>query len=435
MKQIPLIFLFCVLGFTIIAQKSFTYESFLSEVLSNDFGIQLIKNDLSISENNNNIGAAGYLPRISIDARQDLSINSARQEFLSGQINEANNARNRDFNIGGLLEWTFFDGFKMFATDKKLDQLEETARLNLRAEIEMKMYEASITFFTFLLLEEMKQTYETAVNLSIIRFKDTQNKFKNGVATKIELIQSRLDLTADSSALIQNEKELANIKVQLNQLIASSPDEEIEIQGELPKTQERFDWKWLVDQLKEKNTQLLIAKSNIAIREQENKEAMSRFYPQLGFYAGYNLNTAQNEVGFLLSNRVYGPSFGLTMRWDILNQLSRYQTLKNAKINLHNAELIEKEQTLFIESELQKAFNNYEWSSTALNFELRNKESAEEIAEISKQAFEAGTLTNLELREIQFSIVEAQRRILTTQIDYITAKLNLQLQTGVWGSM
>lgn len=435
MKQIQLIFLLCFLEFTISAQKSFTYEAYLSEVLSNDFGIQLVKNELLTSENENNIGAAGYLPRISIDARQDLTINSARQEFLSGQINEASNARNRDFNIGGLLEWTFFDGFKMFATDKKLDQLEETARLNLRAEIEIKMYEASITFFTYLLYREMGKTIETALELSNIRWRDTQHKFENGAATKIELIQSQFDLTADSSAFIQNEKELANMKVQLNRLIARSGDTEIEIKGELPFHVEKVDWTTLSDQLKEKNTQLLLAKSNIAIREQEKNEALSRFYPQLGFYAGYNLTTAQNEVGFLLSNRVYGPSFGLTMRWDILDQLSRYQSFKKSKINLQSADLIEKEQTLNIASELQKAYNNFKWSSKSLNFELRNKQSAEEIAKISLQAFEVGALTNLELREIQFSIVESQRRILTTQIDYITAKLNLQLQTGFWSKM
>ncbi len=414
------------------SQLTFSYEEYISEVLAKDFGILMMKNEQQIAANENNIGAAGYLPRISMDARQDFTVNSARQEFLGGQTNEADNAQNRAFDVGGLLEWTFFDGFKMFATDKKLNHLEETAQLNTRAEIEFKIYEASIQFYTYLLLKEMQSTYETAVDLSKLRFEDMQNKFENGVATKVELLQSELDLTADSSALLLNQKELRNIKIQLAKMITLPLDEEFSVNGQLPESISPIAWEDILDQANEKNTNLLLAKSALAVRESEKKEALSRFYPQLGFYAAYNLNTAQNEVGFLLSNRVYGPSVGLTLRWDILDQLSRFQELKNAKIHIENAELGLKEQQLFISSELKKAFNEFEWASKTLSFELRNKVSTNNIVEIAKVSLDAGTITALELREIQFSLIEAQRRILSTQLDYVTAKLNLDLQTGKW---
>ena len=66
------------------SQEEWTLDQVISEVLKNDFGIQISKIDTAIAANNNNPGAAGYLPTINATADQNFTISSARQEFLSG---------------------------------------------------------------------------------------------------------------------------------------------------------------------------------------------------------------------------------------------------------------------------------------------------------------------------------------------------------------
>lgn len=418
-----------------IGQEKYTLEDFIGEVLANDFGINIMKKEYQIAQNENNIGAAGYLPRISIDAQQDLTINTARLEFLSGDVNEAQNARNTGFNTGAFLEWTFFDGFKMFATDKKLDYLEETAQLNLRAEMEMKVYEASIAFYTLLLLQEMKEVYEQSIELSKNRYDYIERRLNNGAATKIELIQAQLDLTADSASYLSNLREIEEVSSSMNTLLTRSPDSPIQAEGSLPKPDDQLSWEALKEKANTQNTSILLAKSNIAIRDKEQKEVKSRYYPQLGFYAAYNFARSENEIGFLRTNRAYGPSVGLTLRWDILDQLSRYSGMKNAKLQIETSELQEKQEKIFIESELRRAYVNYNWSEKNINFELRNQLAIEEIVKATEQAFETGAISPLELREVQFGIVEARSRLLATQLDYITAKLNIALTVGDFGNM
>ncbi len=65
-----------------------------------------------------------------------------------------------------------------------------------------------------------------------------------------------------------------------------------------------------------------------------------------------------------------------------------------------------------------------------INLERRNSEQTEEIAEITEKAYEAGTVTPFELREIQYGIVEARGRLLQAQLEYMTTQLNISLLIG-----
>lgn len=416
--------------FLSFSQLQYTLEAFVNEVLQNNYGIRIVRNDMAIAKNNNNIGNAGYLPNIAFDMRQNLTINSARQEFLSGQTNEADNALNRSFDAGVALEWTFFDGFKMFATDKRLDLLEDQARFNLLAEIEMKVYETSVGFYTALLLQKQQRILEESIQLALERKIFVENRISAGAASELELLQTQLDLNADSSAFLANKREQATLKSDLNRLMAAAVDREITFSGELPVHISEITWEQISETARNQNTSILLAKANIAIAEQQKKEVVSRYYPQIGLFANYNFGQSQNEVGFLLSNRSFGPSVGLYARWDILDQLSRYSGVKNAKIIIESAEYAQKEQELMISSELRKSYESYQWAVKNLSFELRNQLNTENIVNISERAFEAGTLTPLELRELQFGILAAENRLLLAQIELITAKLNIALTSG-----
>lgn len=168
----------------------------------------------------------------------------------------------------------------------------------------------------------------------------------------------------------------------------------------------------------------------IAISELETKEAKSRFYPQLSFYTAYRFGSSVNEVGFLSSNRSFGPSFGITAQWSILDQLSRVTEVKNAKLNTQSAEIIAQQEELLLEKSLYEAFNIYQFAEEKINFEKRNAEQTEEIALITEKAYEAGTVTPFELREIQYGIVESRGRLLQAQLEYFTTQLNISLLIG-----
>src|SRR5690606_35285113 len=78
MRQLLTILLLVLTFCEATGQNSYTLDTYISAVLENDFGIKLMKNEVLISENENNPGAAGYLPTIGVTAEQNWTINSAR---------------------------------------------------------------------------------------------------------------------------------------------------------------------------------------------------------------------------------------------------------------------------------------------------------------------------------------------------------------------
>jgi outer membrane protein TolC len=416
------------------AQDSLTMEQAMNRVLEYNYGIQIAKSNTTIAENNNNPGAAGYLPTIDINANQDFTINNARLEFLSGDVNEANNAQNRAFDIGARLNWTIFDGFKMFATDKKLDALQDLSETQLRGEMEMKVYQTSVNFFTLLSLQSMKDVYEEALELSQMRVDYLQNQYDAGAVNKVQLIQAKLDLNADSSAYIDNEQSLAQVRTTLNGLLVYPVDQETTVKGDLSETLDLVPWEELRNTFAEQNTTVMAAKRNIAIAELETKEAKSRFYPQLSLYTSYNFGSSVNEVGFLSSRRSFGPSFGVSAQWSILNQLSRSTELKNARIAENQAQLNYKQDSLQGLTDLRNYYNMLQFAERKFTFEQQNIEQTESILSITKNALKAGSITPLEVREVQQSVVNARKRLIQAYIDYRTAQMNVGLLTGMFAN-
>jgi outer membrane protein len=423
--------LFLMLVISVSAQQ--TLEGYIQTLLQENYGILVQRTNLAIAKNENHAGNAGYLPTIGVDAQQNVTINSARQEFLNGFVNEANNARNQGFDAGVALNWTFFDGFKMFITDKKLDLMEDRARFELLAEIELKVYQASMAYYSLLSLQEQRKLREASIELSVERLKQIQAKKQAGAANRLELLQVQLDVNADSAALLQNLRDIKHLQAELNTMINRPTDAGFETSEALPEWMEEIVWENTLQLAQKQNTAILLAKANTAIIHKEREELKSRYYPQLGLYANYNFGSSRNQVGFLLTNRVYGPGFGVYARWDILDNLSRYKGLKTLQLREDQAEYLAKEQTQFISLELRKAYESYQYALSNYKFERRTQIDAQEVFDISKEAYNLGSMTALELREIQFAVQQAENRLILAKMELISARLGLSLVTGNFG--
>lgn len=428
MKHILVLFGLLVIS-SANSQQKYTLTSFVAEMLEKDFGILLLKNEVQLAQNNNNIGAAGYLPTVGLRADKNWSNNNTRQEFFSGQVNAAPSAKNSSTNAAIRLDWTFFDGFRMFATDKKLNALEDISTMQLTAEMEMKIYQASVLFYTLLQQEKLQDVYRQALDLSHARYELIETKLKLGAATAFQEIQARLDLTADSSVYLQGEKQIQLLKADMNRFLSNAPNTPFEIDGTLT-INEQITLEKSQQAAQNQNTNLLISKAQLAIRDLERKEIQSFYYPQLALYGQYAFANSENQIGILNSSRSYGTGVGLSLQWNILNKLSTNTAVKNNKIQTESAQLVANQQGLEIQIELQKAFTELDWARKNYTLEKATIVEAESAFRIAQNAYENGSITNLELREFQFSIVQAQSRLVQAELALKTTELNIQLLTG-----
>lgn len=411
------------------AQEVLTFEQAIQKTLENNFDIKIVKNNELQAENNNNIANIGYLPTIGINADKYYSKTNTHQEYFSGQVTDKVGAKNQSLTANVRLDWTIFDGFTMFATDKRLQIQEDQAALQVRSQIEMQVYQTAVLYYSIVYQNKMHTVYQSALDLSRDRYNLVYLKQKNGALSELDLLQAKLDLNTDSSNLITHNKTIRDLKTQLATVMGDASFVNFTVTDESPNVQP-IDRASITANAISQNTSVLINKSNIALVDAQRQEMQGRYYPQLSLYGQYSLTTSQSQAGILASNRQIGPGLGFTLRWTILDHLSTFTQMKNLTLQQDNAELLVEKQNQLINQELALAFSNYDYAMELYALENSSIMNAEDMLNIAKKSYEGGSMTDLELREFQFSVVQAQNRQLSSALALKTAQLNLSLLSG-----
>jgi outer membrane protein len=427
MKHLTLLFILFSSG--VAFSQVLTFEEVIKRTLEKNFDVLIQRNNVKMADNTNNIGTAGYLPTVGVTADQNWNLTNTRQEFYSGQVNEKNGANNNSLVAAARLNWTFFDGFAMFARDKRLQLQEDLATVNLTAQMEMSIYQASVLYYSLQYYKRMQTVYEEAIQLSKERYDLIFLRSKNGAANDLELLQSKLDLNADSSNYLNHLNLISKMKADLAMVMGEAGNLQFDVDDNIPAIP-ALNQSAMLENALAQNTSLLVQKSQIAIIDQQRKELQSRYYPQLSFYAQYSATLSKSEVGLLASNRSLGPGIGFTLSWTILDGLSNVTAVKNNKLQKENAEFAVEKQEQTIKTEVDKAWQDYTFSERMYRLENSSIVNTTEMFEIAQKSFESGSLTQFELREIQFSIIQAKNRQLTSEFNLRTAVLNLSLFTG-----
>jgi outer membrane protein len=416
------------------SQSILTFEEVIQKSLAHNFDIQIVRNSAKQVANLNNIGNAGYLPTISVNADQNFGLADTRQEFISGQVNDVNGAKSSALNANVRLDWTFFDGFTMFAKDKRLQLQEDASTLAVSAQVEMTLYQVSVLYHSIVVQNQMSVVYEEALKLTRQRLELLTLKRKNGAASELSFLQAKMDVVIDSSNLISHLKSIREMKLNLALLMGNAREVNFAL-SKVVSPQIEIDRESISTKAMDQNTSLLVEKSNIAIRDMQRKELQGRYFPQFNLYGQYAFGTSQSQAGFLLSNRSVGPSFGVSLKWNILDGLSTFTDLKNNSLQQEVAALYVEKKSEMISNELQSAFDNYDYAKQLYDLVQNSLINAEEIYSIAQQSYENGAITDLELREIQFSVIQTKNRQLSSSLDLQTSILNLSLLSGDFKKM
>ena len=132
-KLLSLIFLF--ISFLGGAQRMLSLEEAIATALQNNFDIRLAKNDSMVAALDYSFRNAAFLPRLNANAGGTWNNNAQKQRFNDGTLRELNDIRSNNINLGVQLNWTLFDGMKMFATRDKARELVILGELAIRNQV------------------------------------------------------------------------------------------------------------------------------------------------------------------------------------------------------------------------------------------------------------------------------------------------------------
>jgi outer membrane protein TolC len=370
-----------------------------------------------------------FLPSLSLDGSNNNSwMNTVRRD-ASGNETSFDGVTSANINASANLYWRLFDGAGMFFTHKKSKELLAISELNTLIEMEQLIANVSSAYYNVWVQTKLLESAENIVQISQERYKAALAKYGIGSLSGLEMRQSKIDLNADSSVLMQQQQILINAYIQLNTLMNNDLLHANYVEDSLillPMLHREEINKNAV----KNNTALLIAQKGISISELDIKNSLSTFFPTIDFNTGYLFNYANNPASITVMNRSNGFALGLSVHVPIFSRMENHRQIQTAKLARTNAELSYKELELKILSSLAELYNIYQNNLLLLDFENQNIEIAKESLEAAIDKYRIGSLSGLEFREFQRSYIEAVKRLMNSSYQAKVSEIGLLLMSG-----
>jgi outer membrane protein len=408
----------------LLSQELLTEEQALTIALQNNFDVMVTRNDLEIAKVNNSAGNAGMLPLVSVNASNNLATANINQKLASGlEINKSNTSKAYTGNV--LLNWTLFDGGKMFITKTKLSELQTLSELQLKEKILTIYSDVTSAYYSIVRQKQILVSTNEAVTFNKERVTILQTAYNAGMAAKTDLLQARIDLNNNLANAINQEAMIMSSKRSLNQLLGRSSETDFEVADSIPLN---------FTLLKDSVLQILNANNNTIIQYKKlsdisrlslNEYRSSRL-PKLSLSTGYSYTQNTNTAGNFLLNNSQGPYIGFSLTIPIYQAGNISRQISTARIQLNSAETsLEKVKQEMI-LQLQNALTLYENQQELLILEQENYSLSKENLEISMQRLRLGQANVLEVRQAQLSFEEAQTSLLNCRYNQKVAETMLK---------
>ncbi|MCX6320775.1 MAG: TolC family protein [Bacteroidia bacterium] len=413
------------------AQKVYGLNDCIGIGLERNFSLLVARNSETIAKNNYTIGNAGYLPTLDLSSRYSRTLNNTTQNLNDGSQNITNGANNTTANAGVTLGWTIFNGFNVQTTYKKLNELKQLGSLNTQLAVENFLADIISGYYNYIEQVQMLHNLEYAATLSKERLRIDEDRYLLGSSSKLQVLQSRVYLNADSSNLSKQFEVVRAAQIRLNELMAAedlgnqfiSKDTSIVVNSQLL-------YEKLFEETLTGNTSLIIASKNKTVSEYDYKIIVSRSYPYLNLSTGYSYNLNTYSTGTYNNQITNGMNYGLTLGINIFDGFNQRRNINNSSIELKNKELNYLEIEQGIKADLITIYSAYSNNLRLINLEEQNLQTAAENLDIALERYKLGSLSGIDLREVQKSLLDAKERLLSIQFQTKLAEISLQLISG-----
>lgn len=410
---------------SVFSQKEITLDELLATSLKNNFDIELANLNNESSAKQNNLGMAGFLPRIYLSASQQFS-NSNRNNptsFVNGKIT------NNSFSPSIGFEQVLFNGFQAHINKENFDLLQEMSNNNIDLVIMNNLKAIYLNYFKIQAQYELIDYQKQILQLSIDLYDYNKKKWDIGIVTTQELntyegfvLEDSLNLLILNNQIILLESNLSKI-CNLNELTVRPET--------LSKKTFSFDITALSDSLKS-HPNIKSLYLNEQLKTNELRKSKTSLYPTITLNAGYDYNRSNTRLENVdpftgTTNDYY---LGFSLAYNLFNGNKVRTGTKIAQLNsvIQTVETKKMEQSLNID--LQTYVKSYEQYEQQWLLSKKLLKVTANTLDYWQTKQKAGLLTSIQLREYQKSHLLNKRNELTQWLQLYENSIEIQSLTN-----
>lgn len=389
----------------LVAQDALSREDAVARALQRNYGLRLVRLQAEQAAVNNDWGAAGALPRVSLSATPSSSVSDQRENptsFLQERIESSG------LNVGGQAAWTLFDGFGMFANKRALDLLEAQAGGEVELLVEQTVQAVLQAYDAVLVQEALLEVLERSLRFSQSQLAWLESREAAGAAGSFDRLQFENGLLADSTSWLQQQVARRTALRNLNRLMAEDEEVNWRLTSALEVPPALPDLAQMEASITQSETSIRNALLSEALAETALDQAQARLYPVVSLSASYGDQFNQVSAGVLSGEtRVKNSSAALTLNFNVFNGGATRRALDQARIQVDLAETATANQVAATLQVFRNAVDQFTTQARVYALAQQTVENAAALVSIASDRYTFGTLTSLDVRELQLALLRA----------------------------
>lgn len=407
------------------AQTLLTPEQAVTTALQKNYDIVLAKSEADIAKINNNKATAGMLPIINVTAGNVFNLNNINQKFTTGQEVKKNWVPVNSFTTGLNMNWTIFDGMRMFAAKDRLAALQSLSEMQLNDQIQNTIAQVLSVYYEIVRQKQLIKALNESLKITEERVFLSNKKLEVGYADKTPLLQAKVDLSSQKINILKQETQLQQSKVQLNQLLGRTANDLFDVIDTI-EIKSALNALPTLDAIHQNNLLIKGANKNIEIAKLQHKEIKAKRMPQINFNTSYNFMQNNSKAGLQLFNRSYGPQLGVQASIPIFNGGMVKKELQVSAVNIAMKQIQVDQIKNSLDAQLQSAYNDFDYATKVLDLNEDNVKTAAENVQVTMERFRLSQSTSLEIKQAQSSYEDALYNVVLARYNAKIAEIALQ---------
>ncbi len=411
------------------AQELLTLEDAVKIALENNYEIRISKNELNMDKTNVSVGNAGMLPSVAANVVDNNSIQNTTQTRSDGTINKLDNAKNNSLTYGVGLDWTVFDGFKMFAKYDQLKAIQQLGEAELKLTVITKISDVTATYYNLVQQQQQLAALDSTIVISNQRLTVANNRYTIGKASKLEALNAEVDLNTDTTTYLRQKELYMNTKTLLNQMLARDVKTDFKVIDNLT-VDESLLLPELMSLAEKQNPQLEAQILNKRIAELQLKQIKGDRYPLVRVNSAYNFTESESSLGFVTQSSSKGLNYGFTATLNLFDGFNQRRNEKIAKLQIDNANVAIEQQNQALQTTLTTSYQTYLTNLELIKLERKNESIAKQNLDITLEKYRIGTIPTIEFRTAQLNYINAKVRYSNAQFQAKLSEIALKELAG-----
>lgn len=431
-----LLFAFSITGMQ--AQETVTLKQAIEYALQNKAEAQNAKLDVRNADYQIMEAKAGALPKINGVA--NLTYNPILQStaldvgaFSGGPSNIQLITMGQKWNAGAgvQLSQALFNQ-QVFVGLKAAKSTKEFYQLNAELTEEQIIERVSNAYFQVFTIQQKKETLENSYASTEKARNIIKSLFDNGLAKKIDLDRTNVNLTNINTILKQQQNAINQAENALKFYMGMPIENKIElVKADMDITPHLLDETVGTDE----RSEIKILNKQRELLQYNKKAVEAAYYPIVNLNANYSWQGLGNKFPLTNGekNGVYWADYSaitLGVNIPIFNGFATKARVEMAQIELDKLDVSIKDTKLSLDLSYQNAKSQIENSLLALENQKANVSLAETVTSNTKHNYQYGLATLTELLEAENALVEAKNNYSNAILEYKIAEIQYYKAKG-----